>query len=71
MKILPKVFKKSVRISTILTLMAYNDFAYSLESGHRQILEVVADRAETVMNSISPIPPVHNHPPQPPISHEV
>lgn len=30
MKILPKVFDKRVRISTILTLMAYNDFAYSL-----------------------------------------
>jgi radical SAM superfamily enzyme YgiQ (UPF0313 family) len=29
-KILPKVFDKRVRISTILTLMAYNDFAYSL-----------------------------------------
>ena len=31
LKILPKVFHKRVRISTILTLMAYNDFAYSLE----------------------------------------
>jgi len=70
MKILPKVFKKSVRISTILTLMAYNDYAYSLESGRRQILEVVADRVETVMNPISPVPHLHNHPPQPPISHE-
>ncbi len=30
LKILPKVFHKRVRISTILTLMAYNDFAYSL-----------------------------------------
>jgi radical SAM superfamily enzyme YgiQ (UPF0313 family) len=30
LKILPKVFQKRVRISTILTLMAYNDFAYSL-----------------------------------------
>jgi radical SAM superfamily enzyme YgiQ (UPF0313 family) len=30
MRILPKVFDKRVRISTILTLMAYNDFAYSL-----------------------------------------
>jgi radical SAM superfamily enzyme YgiQ (UPF0313 family) len=29
LKILPKVFKKRVRISTILTLMAYNDYAYS------------------------------------------
>ena len=28
-KILPKVFNKRVRISTILTLMAYNDYAYS------------------------------------------
>ncbi len=29
-KILPYVFKKRVRISTILSLMAYNDFAFSL-----------------------------------------
>ncbi len=29
LKILPKVFKKHVRISTILTLMAYNDYAYT------------------------------------------
>lgn len=29
-KILPKVFQKRVRISTVLTLMAYNDYAYSL-----------------------------------------
>lgn len=29
-KILPKVFNKRVRVSTILALMAYNDFAYSL-----------------------------------------
>ncbi len=29
-KILPKVFDRRVRVSTILTLMAYNDFAYSL-----------------------------------------
>jgi radical SAM superfamily enzyme YgiQ (UPF0313 family) len=28
-KILPKVFDKRVRVSTILTLMAYNDFAYT------------------------------------------
>jgi len=30
MKILPRVFDKQVRISTILALMSYNDFAYSL-----------------------------------------
>ncbi len=30
MKILPHVFNKRVRISTILALMAYNDFAYTL-----------------------------------------
>jgi radical SAM superfamily enzyme YgiQ (UPF0313 family) len=29
LKILPKVFEKRVRISTILTLMAYNDYAYT------------------------------------------
>ena len=30
MKVLPKVLGKRVRISTILTLMAYNDFAFTL-----------------------------------------
>jgi radical SAM superfamily enzyme YgiQ (UPF0313 family) len=30
LKILPRVFNKRVRISSILTLMAYNDFAYAL-----------------------------------------
>ena len=30
LKILPELFKKRVRVSTILTLMAYNDFACSL-----------------------------------------
>ena len=29
-RILPKVFNRRVRISTLLTLMAYNDFAYSI-----------------------------------------
>jgi len=29
LRILPKVFQKNVRISTILTLMAYNNYAYS------------------------------------------
>ena len=28
MKILPRVFERRVRISTIITLMAYNDYAY-------------------------------------------
>jgi radical SAM superfamily enzyme YgiQ (UPF0313 family) len=32
LKVLPKVFSKRVRISTILTMMAYNDFACSLQS---------------------------------------
>lgn len=30
MKILPRIFDKHVRVSTILTMMAYNDFAYSV-----------------------------------------
>jgi len=30
MKMLPRVFEKRVRISTIVTLMAYNDFAFSI-----------------------------------------
>ena len=29
MRLLPKVFAKRVRVSTILALMAYNDFAYT------------------------------------------
>jgi radical SAM superfamily enzyme YgiQ (UPF0313 family) len=32
LKVLPKVFSKRVRISTILTMMAYNDFACSLQN---------------------------------------
>ena len=32
MKLLPKIFNKRVRISTVLTLMAYNDFAAHLEN---------------------------------------
>jgi radical SAM superfamily enzyme YgiQ (UPF0313 family) len=30
LRILPHIFRKEARVSTILTLMAYNDFAYSL-----------------------------------------
>jgi len=30
MRLLPRLFEKKVRISTIVTMMAYNDFAYSL-----------------------------------------
>ena len=32
MKLLPRIFNKRVRISTVLTLMAYNDFAAHLEN---------------------------------------
>jgi hypothetical protein len=28
-RILPRIFRENVRVSTILTLMAYNDYAYS------------------------------------------
>jgi radical SAM superfamily enzyme YgiQ (UPF0313 family) len=45
MKILTKVFDKRVRISTILTLMAYNDFAFSLQSGFEHEEDRVADRS--------------------------
>lgn len=31
-KLLPKIFNKRVRISSVLTLMAYNDFAFHLEA---------------------------------------
>jgi len=34
LKILSKVFNKRVRISTILNMMAYNDFACSLVDDH-------------------------------------
>lgn len=33
MKLLPRVFDSRARVSTILALMAYNDFAYSLKDG--------------------------------------
>ena len=36
MRLLPKVFGKRVRVSTILALMAYNDFAYAA-SGRRRL----------------------------------
>lgn len=54
LKILPKVFSKRVRISTILTLMAYNDFAYSLESipDHGVITRAV--RAEAFHSPVLP-----------------
>jgi hypothetical protein len=32
MKLLPRIFDKRVRISSVLTLMAYNDFAAHLEN---------------------------------------
>jgi hypothetical protein len=62
LKILPKVFSKRVRISTILTLMAYNDFAYSLEAGHDHVVNELADKAGISADPISPITPLHNEP---------
>ncbi|MGO9146916.1 MAG: B12-binding domain-containing radical SAM protein [Desulfomonilia bacterium] len=64
MKILPKVFSKRVRISTILTLMAYNDYAYSLESGYDHAMEEVPDRIELAPEYLSPLSPLHDKPSQ-------
>ena len=71
MKILPKVFKKNVRISTILTLMAYNDYAYSLESGYDHAMEEVPDRIETAPEYLNPLSPLHEAPSQPIIHPDV
>jgi hypothetical protein len=67
LKILPKVFSKRVRISTILTLMAYNDFAYSLQSAHDHAVDELADKAAVSAGPISLIPPLHDEPLQPSI----
>ncbi|HVN72409.1 MAG TPA: radical SAM protein [Desulfomonilia bacterium] len=61
LKILPKVFNKRVRISSILTLMAYNDFAYSLETGQDKVSYKKRGRTETAMPK-DPIPPLYDHP---------
>ena len=71
LKILPKVFSKRVRISTILTLMAYNDFAYSLEAGHDHVVDEFTDKAEIFATSVIPITPLHKEPSQPSIHPEV
>ncbi|HPS93485.1 MAG TPA: radical SAM protein [Deltaproteobacteria bacterium] len=68
LKILPKVFSKRVRISTILTLMAYNDFAYSLQGKTERA--VTRDCAQPVSPAkVIPLTPAHldlsSHPPIP------
>ena len=70
MKILPKVFSKRVRISTILTLMAYNDFAYSLQAQHDHTVVDFADKTGIPAGPISPITPLHKKPLQPSIHPE-
>jgi radical SAM superfamily enzyme YgiQ (UPF0313 family) len=67
MKILPKVFSKKVRISTILTLMAYNDFAYSLEAGHDNAADEFEGKANKSAVPISPNAPLYKKPLQPSI----
>ncbi len=71
LKVLPKVFSKRVRISTILTLMAYNDFAYSLEGGYDHVVDEFTDKAEIFATSVIPITPLHKEPSQPSIHPEV
>jgi hypothetical protein len=71
LKILPKVFSKRVRISTLLTLMAYNDFAYSLESVYDHVVDEFTDNAEIFAVPVIPITPQHNEPSQPSIHPEV
>ena len=70
LKILPKVFSKRVRISSILTLMAYNDFASSLEGGYDHVADEFADKAGLSADSVSPITPLPNEPLQPSIHPE-
>jgi hypothetical protein len=64
---LPKVFSKRVRISSILTLMAYNDFAYSLQAGHDHGVDEFAGKAGISADPISLITPLCNEPLQPSI----
>jgi radical SAM superfamily enzyme YgiQ (UPF0313 family) len=52
LKVLPKIFGKRVRISTILTMMAYNDFACSLKESK------VPDRPAKVDLEAGPILPL-------------
>ncbi len=57
LKILTKVFSKRVRISTILTMMAYNDFACSLQSRPDQTYFLDGSAAERKqMQSFKPAP---------------
>jgi radical SAM superfamily enzyme YgiQ (UPF0313 family) len=67
LKILPKVFSKRVRISSILTLMAYNDFAYSLEVGHDHGVDAFTDKAGISADPVIPITPLRKEPLEPSI----
>jgi radical SAM superfamily enzyme YgiQ (UPF0313 family) len=59
MKILSKVFNKRVRISTILTMMAYNDFACSLQDKTDHVSAKVVDPKGEAFEPIVPVPPLH------------
>jgi radical SAM superfamily enzyme YgiQ (UPF0313 family) len=67
LKILPKVFSRRVRISTILTLMAYNDFACSLKDTPYHAVEGIDGRDGINDQSVSLVPPLHDAPLQPPV----
>jgi radical SAM superfamily enzyme YgiQ (UPF0313 family) len=71
MKILPKVFSKRVRISTILTLMAYNDFAYSLVPGHDHAVVDFTDMDVKPVSPINNISPLHKGPLPPSMESEL
>jgi hypothetical protein len=70
MKILTKVFNKRVRISTILTMMAYNDFACSLQGKTHHTAAKVADPTRKTVEPIVPIPPLHDIPSSHPVQPE-
>ncbi|HOS97496.1 MAG TPA: DUF4070 domain-containing protein, partial [Deltaproteobacteria bacterium] len=53
MKVLPRVFNPRVRVSTILTMMAYNDFAYSVRE--HEALECEPASHHTVDGIVSPL----------------
>lgn len=71
MKILPKVFSRRVRISTLLTLLAYNDFAYSLKSGHEQAAGRAEEKPGATGLPSAPIPLFNDDQPPSPVHPEL
>lgn len=65
MKVLPKVFDPRVRVSTILTLLAYNDFAYSLKDDPSCETDHVPGHTYTSDVLALPVPGSTDHPTRP------